>query len=464
MDTVPNLQIQYVPMSSIQEAERNPKRHDLPLLQASLRRFGFVAPLLMDSASGRLVAGHGRLAALRQMREAAPAAPPPARVQADAKTGEWLVPVVFGANFANQAEAEAYLIADNRLVELGGWDGEILLPMLGDLKISAPDTLNIIGWDNAGLLAAGYSGEKKKGFRPGASCISPNDISLDDFYTVPTAIEEQLAACENLVVVFSGGKDSSVAALWAKRNIGSRKLFLVFADPGVEFPGMGAHVDDVAETLGAEVMIVKSKLEWWTWIKHHGWPSRLYLPCAQKFVYMPTSDWIKETFDPAKVIVLTGTRATEAVRGSKKTQFSQLQYLEKYQHFAPCFYLAKEQEEEILRREQLPIWEGYSRGFVRTACWCCPGQCGKQAVALQENYPGLANDIRRWEKRVGILIPTDGRSFDRLLEGGRRRIEREARAKENGEVLLEVDDTLPPEMIVDNSSESGDIVFSGGAP
>ena len=66
-----------------------------------------------------------------------------------------------------------------------------------------------------------------------------------------------------------------------------------------------------------------------------------------------------------------------------------------------------------------------------TACWWCPGQCGLQAAALQDHYPGLANEIRVWEKLLGVVRPDErdgGTSFDELVARGYRQRERSARA------------------------------------
>lgn len=118
--------IEYVPLSQLKLRADNPKAHDLAAIRASIERFGFVAPLILDEATGDLVAGHGRDEALRQMRDEG--RDPPARVLQE--DGEWLVPVVRGVAFASDREAEAYLVADNRLVELGGWEERALLEAL----------------------------------------------------------------------------------------------------------------------------------------------------------------------------------------------------------------------------------------------------------------------------------------------------------------------------------------------
>lgn len=64
---MPSPKVELLPLKSIRGWTRNPKLHDLPRIAASIERFGFVAPLVMDATTGRLVAGHGRLEALGQV-------------------------------------------------------------------------------------------------------------------------------------------------------------------------------------------------------------------------------------------------------------------------------------------------------------------------------------------------------------------------------------------------------------
>lgn len=135
--------IEMMPLSGIQVAKRNPKRHEVLKLLESLDRFGFVAPLVMDDTTGRLVAGHGRLEALHERKKKG--LPPPQRIEV--KEGDWLVPVLRGVSFATESEAEAYLLADNRLAELGGWDEKSLALMLADVAKLGDEALSGVGWD-----------------------------------------------------------------------------------------------------------------------------------------------------------------------------------------------------------------------------------------------------------------------------------------------------------------------------
>jgi 3'-phosphoadenosine 5'-phosphosulfate sulfotransferase (PAPS reductase)/FAD synthetase len=257
----------------------------------------------------------------------------------------------------------------------------------------------------------------------------------DTFYAMPEWLSPMWEKAKTIIVEFSGGKDSTAAAIWAAAHKEGKEVILSFVDPGVEFPGITAHVMDVANFFGTNLEIVKPKIDWWITIAHEGWPNILYRPCATNFIHKPWAEFVKK-HDPETTIVLTGSRAEEANAGSPKTERSPLSSLgkmqEKFQHFAPCFAITKPIEERIIAESGVPLWEGYSRGFVRTACWCCPGQCGLQAAALQKNYPGLCDDIRRWEKRIGMMVPTSGRSFDDKLRAGLQKLERAERLKEKG--------------------------------
>lgn len=136
--------IVYTPLDDIKPAERNPKSHDLAAVRASIERFGFVAPGLTDERTGRLVVGHGRLDALRQMRDEG--CTPPAGVQVD-EHGRWLVPVVSGWASRSDAEAEAYVVADNRHTELGGWDETLLVEVLTSIADVDAELLQAAGYE-----------------------------------------------------------------------------------------------------------------------------------------------------------------------------------------------------------------------------------------------------------------------------------------------------------------------------
>jgi hypothetical protein len=138
--------LDYQDLDTIEPAPNNPKEHTIDNVRASIDRFGYVAPMIVDDRTGRLVVGHGRLESLKARRDAGET--PPEGIRID-DTGRWLAPVIHGWASRSDADAAAYLVADNRHTELGGWDHQALADLLEE--IGDPDLIDLTGWDPADL-------------------------------------------------------------------------------------------------------------------------------------------------------------------------------------------------------------------------------------------------------------------------------------------------------------------------
>jgi hypothetical protein len=114
------IRIEYVDLDSLidHRAERNAKRHRIDELDASMRRHGYAAPIMVDEGTQRIVAGHGRVDTLVTRRAAGREAPDGVHI----RDGKWLVPVVRGIAFKDPTEAMSYLLADNQIQMLAGYD------------------------------------------------------------------------------------------------------------------------------------------------------------------------------------------------------------------------------------------------------------------------------------------------------------------------------------------------------
>lgn len=95
-------------------------------IQASIREFGFINPVLIDG-NFNIIAGHGRVMA--------------AKAEDMDK-----VPCVF-IEHLTEAQKKAYIIADNKLAENAGWDMEMLKIELEELKGFDFD-LDLTGFDD----------------------------------------------------------------------------------------------------------------------------------------------------------------------------------------------------------------------------------------------------------------------------------------------------------------------------
>ena len=155
----------YLPLDSIDRAERNPKDHADEDIDASMDRFGYMEPMLLDDRTGRLVGGHGRLDRLIARRDNDDE--PPEWIVVD-DDGTWLAPVTRGWESIDDAEALAAGIALNRIGEKGGWKPDELTSILRELA----DT-------DQGLDGLGYTDVDLRSLERAAS-VADTDVRLGD--------------------------------------------------------------------------------------------------------------------------------------------------------------------------------------------------------------------------------------------------------------------------------------------
>lgn len=133
----------YVRLDAITPALRNAKQHDHGAIIASMERYGFTDPPLIDERTQRLVAGHGRHESLVNMRSLGLAPPRGILIDDD---GEWLVPVIRGWSSVDDTEAEAYNLTDNLLTEAGGWYRKTLAEMMESVATADASLLDTMAW------------------------------------------------------------------------------------------------------------------------------------------------------------------------------------------------------------------------------------------------------------------------------------------------------------------------------
>lgn len=123
-----------VAVGDLEPTEGNPRRGDVQAVRESLARFGQVAPVVVDAADGRrLVKGHHvRLAAIEL---------------------GWTHVAALPSGFVNEDEALAFLLADNRSSDRGGYDNTDLLQMLRQVAEVSLDGTGYTNDDLDDLLA-----------------------------------------------------------------------------------------------------------------------------------------------------------------------------------------------------------------------------------------------------------------------------------------------------------------------
>ncbi len=124
--------VEHWPIARLVPFANNPRTHSesqIAQIAASIREFGFVNPILVDSKSG-IIAGHGRLLAARNL-------------------GLQEVPVIV-LDHLSETQKQAYVIADNQLALTAEWDEDLLRAQLRALR-EEDFSLDLIGFEDQEL-------------------------------------------------------------------------------------------------------------------------------------------------------------------------------------------------------------------------------------------------------------------------------------------------------------------------
>ena len=191
-------------LADISAYKNNSRTHsDLQIKQiaASINEWGFTVPVLVDE-TGQLIAGHGRVDAARLL-------------------GLEDVPCMVAAGWSDD-QKRAYVIADNKLTDNGGWDDSILaaeLQALGDVGFD----LDLIGFDD--LELASLIEDKTEGL------TDPDDVP--DVPEVPVSVMGDVWLCGRHRLACGDSTSADVVSAL----LGDVKPHLMVTDPpyGVEY-------------------------------------------------------------------------------------------------------------------------------------------------------------------------------------------------------------------------------------
>jgi len=123
------LSITYLPISALKPDPKNPRQHNdrqIRLLAKSMETMGFNVPILVD-ADLNIIAGHGRLLACHKLK--------------------WKEAPTIRLDHLTDAQARAFMIADNRLTEIAEWDDMLLAESLKSLsELNLDFSLEVTGF------------------------------------------------------------------------------------------------------------------------------------------------------------------------------------------------------------------------------------------------------------------------------------------------------------------------------
>lgn len=226
------LGIEILPVSALEPYACNPRTHtkkQVRQIARSIEVFGWTNPILIDGRGG-VIAGHGRLEAAKLL-------------------GLERVPTIRLADMT-VAQVRAYVIADNRLAELAGWD-EALLAMelqgLGQMDLDFDIEITGFAMGEIDTLIAGLNGDE------GAD-EADRLPEVDDAEPPITQTGDLWLLGRHRLLCADATKEEAFSRLMAGERAG-----LVFTDPPYNVP-IDGHVCGLGSVKHAEFAMAAGEM------------------------------------------------------------------------------------------------------------------------------------------------------------------------------------------------------------
>jgi len=399
-----------VPFGQIRPWGKNPRnytRHELTKLARSLREKGQFKNLVCWQENGNYVIGGGNL-----------------RYQAMARILKWpedkMVQISVNYPGTEQEKLELTLLdnassgfyEEDKLAALAIEQPELKLDEfnveIGPEKITLQEVVtknrpHVETPDKENEVAQGPAREYKKLFK---------DMKRSTQAFLPlegpmacAPLPDYLNSHENIIVTFSGGKDSVAAALWTLANIHDReKLTILYCDTGIDFPDMKQYIKYCQIKFKHPITTVGPQNDdlFCQLLAQYGFPGYNNLWCTLKLKTEFLFDYYKKNqlTDNRSVLVM-GDRMGESKRRQAHKDRGQFDLRFGYgmlrtNYLCPVLNYTGDDVGTTAQKFGLSLYPGY-RYYERNGCFCCTSVPKYKWRILREHYPDL------WVKAIRYM-------------------------------------------------------------
>lgn len=195
---------------------------------------------------------------------------------------------------------------------------------------------------------------------------------------------------ENIVISFSGGKDSTVTADLAVRALSDPSLVHIYGDTTLEFDITKEYVDRFRkENPMAILKVAKNKdQDFYKVCEDIGPPARMLRWCCSMFKTGPITRVLNNLYGDINILTFYGIRKCESVSRSKYNRIedsADAVKIQKQKVASPIFFWKDIDIWLYLLGEDIDFNDAYRLGYDRVGCWCCPNN-NDRAIFLSKIY------------------------------------------------------------------------------
>jgi len=221
---------------------------------------------------------------------------------------------------------------------------------------------------------------------------------------------------ENIVVSFSGGKDSTVTADLVVKALSDPSLVHIFGNTTLEFPYTIEYATRFRlNNPKAIFKTAKNKeQDFYKVCEDIGPPARMLRWCCFMFKTGPISRVINSFYRDKSILTFYGIRKCESVTRSKYNRIEDNAESIKIQQqkvASPIFFWKDIDIWLYLLSEGVDFNEAYRLGYDRVGCWCCPNNNSRaeflSMIYMPEQYKKWRDFLIEFAKKIGKPDPEE---------------------------------------------------------
>lgn len=221
---------------------------------------------------------------------------------------------------------------------------------------------------------------------------------------------------ENLVISFSGGKDSTVTADLVVNALSNPSIVHIFGNTTLEFPYTIEYAERYrkAHPLAIFQVAKNDEQNFYEVCEDIGPPARMMRWCCSMFKTGPISRVINSLYRNQQILTFYGIRKSESVNRSKYNRIEEESESVKIQQqtvASPIFFWSNADIWLYILSENIDFNKAYCLGYDRVGCWCCPNN-NQRAQFLSRVY--MPEQSAKWRdflvsfaKRIGKPDPEE---------------------------------------------------------
>ena len=219
---------------------------------------------------------------------------------------------------------------------------------------------------------------------------------------------------ENIVLSFSGGKDSTVTADIVTKALSNPSLVHIFGNTTLEFPMTLEYAKRFRENHPQAIFQVAENREqnFMDMCEEIGPPARLMRWCCSMFKTGPITRVISNLFRNQQILTFYGIRRYESVSRSKYNRVEKNSESVKIQQqtvAAPIFNWKDLEVWLYIFAENVDFNDAYQVGYDRVGCWGCPNNNQRaqflSSIYMPEKYIQWRNFLVDFAKKIGKPDP-----------------------------------------------------------